>query len=327
MKFITSYLSIFCLIFSLSFGIGCDNASKRRFISIGTGTERGAFFAVGGAIAAAVSRNMANKNWNVTAESTKGTQENIRRLLVSEDSRLEFALANAAISYFAVRGEGAWETEQPIRSVVTLAPNVALFVTQKSSGIRSMADLKGKRVVVGPAGAGFKYFLEPILAEHGITYEDFTPVNGTYGDAVTMLTNNSVDAAFMGGAVPTPAVVQAASTQDIFFIPFEESAKKALIEKYPFFHPVTIDAEDYERVLTEPFNTMNVGSMHLITAEKADEDMVYNFTKTLYEHRAEVAKAHPAGKAINEKNAVKDVGTPFHPGAIRFYREIGIWQE
>ena len=67
--------------------------------------------------------------------------------------------------------------------------------------------------------------------------------------------------------------------------------------------------------------------MHLITAETVDENIVYEFTKTLYTHRAEVVKRHPAGKAINSKNVVKDTGTPFHPGAIRFYREIGIWNE
>ncbi|MCE2402271.1 TAXI family TRAP transporter solute-binding subunit [Candidatus Poribacteria bacterium] len=348
MKFITSYLSILFFIIALSFGIGCDNASKqsdtkneqgdtaaktddnntskRRFISIGTGTLGGAFYTIGGAIADVVSRNITDKNWEVTAEGTKGTQENIR-LLVRKDATLEFALANAAISYFAVRGEGAWQTEQPIRAVMTLAPNVALFVTPKSSGIRTMADLKGKRVVVGPAGAGFEYFLGPILAEHGVTYDDFTPLNDIYSAAVNLLADRSAAAAFIGGAVPTPAVEQASATQDILFIPFDETAKQALVDKYPFFNSMTIPASAYKNVLTEPFDTMNVGSMHLITSENADEDTVYHFTKTLYTHRAEVVKAHKAGKAINEKNAVKDVGTPFHPGAIRFYKEIGIWSE
>ncbi|MDE0087344.1 MAG: hypothetical protein OXU23_16600, partial [Candidatus Poribacteria bacterium] len=156
MKFIISYLSIFCLAFALSFGIGCDNASKqskksdqsgqvenntekRRFISIGTGTLGGAFHRVGGAIADVIDRNITDKDWEVTAEGTNGSQENIR-LLVTEDATLEFAIANAAISYFAVRGEGAWKTEQPIHSVMTLAPNVGIFVTQKSSGIQSIAD-------------------------------------------------------------------------------------------------------------------------------------------------------------------------------------------
>jgi TRAP transporter TAXI family solute receptor len=323
MKSITSYLSIICLIFALSIGFGCDNAQKRVHISIGTAPTGGAFFVVGSAIAAVVGDKTSETGWEVTAESTKGTQENIRRLVNSE---LEFALANAAISYFAVRGEGAWKTEHAIRTVMTLAPNVGLFITPESSSIRKLQDFAGKRVAVGPAGAGFEYFLKPILAAHGIAYEDFTPLNSTYTGAVDLLADGSAAAAFMGGAIPTPAVMQASTSRDIFFIPFDEAAKQSLFKEYPFFNAITIPANTYKGQ-TEPFASMNVGSMHLITAETVDENIVYEFTKTLYTHRAEVVKRHPAGKAINPKNVVKNTGTSFHPGAIRFYREIGIWQE
>ena len=337
MKSITSYLSIIALIFALSIGSGCDNTQKRQsaegekaeggntakrvHISIGTAPTGGAFFVVGGAIAAVVADNTSETNWEVTAESTKGTQENIRRLANGE---LEFALANAAISYFAVRGEGAWQTEHAIRSVMTLAPNVGLFITSESSGIRKIQDFAGKRIVVGPAGAGFEYFLKPILSAHGITYEDFSPLNSHYTGAVDLLAGGAAAAAFMGGAIPTPAVMQASTSQDIFFIPFDETAKQSLFDTYPFFSAITIPADTYKGQ-AEPFASMNVGSMHLITAETVDEKTVYEFTKTLYTHRAEVVKIHKAGKAINPTNIVKDVGTPFHPGAIRFYQEIGIW--
>ena len=341
MKSVLSYLSILCVILA----IGCDNASKRdtaqdqksdtpaqlvndnsskrRYISIGTAPAGGAFFVVGSAIAEVVDGNIQDANWEVTAEATKGTQENIRRIVSGE---LEFALANAAISYFAVRGEGAWETEHTIRNVMTLAPNVGLFLTPKSSDIRGIRDFAGKRIVVGPAGAGFEYFLKPILAAHGITYEDFTPINSTYIGAVDLLADGSAAAAFVGGAVPTPAATQASTSQDIFFIPFDDAAKQSLFADYPFFNAITIPANTYKGQ-TEPFASMNVGAMHLITAENADENTVYEFVKTVYTHRAEVVKRHGAGKAINPKNVVKDTGTPFHPGAVRFYREIGIWQE
>ena len=341
MKSVVCYLSIICVIFAL----GCDNASKqdtteaeksdttpqlvndptpkRRYISVGTAPAGGAFFVVGSAIAEVVAGNAPEAGWEVTAEATKGTQENIRRIVSSE---LEFALANAAISYFAVRGEGAWETEHAIRSVMTLAPNVGLFLTPQSSGVRTIQDFAGKRIVVGPAGAGFEYFLRPILAAHGINYEDFTPINSTYIGAVDLLADGSAAAAFVGGAIPTPAATQASTSQDIFFIPFDAAAKQSLFTDYPFFNAVTIPADTYKGQ-TEPFASMNVGAMHLITAESADENMVYAFTKTLYTHRAEVVKRHGAGKAINPKNVVKDTGTAFHPGAIRFYREIGIWSE
>ena len=321
MKLIMSFLCIICFVF-LPAKSESDNGSKRRFISIGTAPAGGAFFVVGSAIAEVVD-NAPETNWEVTAESTKGTQENIRRLVNNE---LEFGLANAAISYFAVRGEGDWKKEHAIRAVMTLAPNVGLFITPQSSGIRKIQDFTGKRIVVGPAGAGFKYFLEPILLAHGVTYEDFSPLNSHYLGAVDLLADGSAAAAFMGGAVPTPAVTQASTSQNIFFIPFDEAAKAFLFEKYPFFNAITVPADTYKGQ-TEPFASMNVGSMHLITAEQIDEDTVYEFTKTLYTHRAEVVKRHGAGKAINPKNVVKDTGTPFHPGAIRFYREIGIWQE
>ena len=334
MKSILFYLSIICVIFA----VGCD---RKRHISIGTAPAGGAFFVVGSAIAEVVDSNIPESGWDlqhvehpegttsilqpveVTAESTKGTQENIRRLVSGE---LEFALANAAISYFAVRGEGAWETAHPIRTVMTLAPNVGLFITPQSSGIRTIQDFAGKRIVVGPAGAGFEYFLKPILAAHSVTYEDFTPLNNTYIGAVDLLADGSAAAAFMGGAIPTPAVTQASTSQNIFFIPLDETAKQSLFEDYPFFNAITIPANTYKGQ-TEPFASMNVGAMHLITAEHVDESMVYEFTKTLYTYRAEVVKRHGAGKAINPKNVVKDTGTPFHPGAIRFYQEIGIWKE
>ena len=318
-----TYLVIIGLIVSLSFTTSNANAQKRQFLSVGTAPPGGAFFVVGGAIAQVVSNHTGDLNWEVSAEATKGTQENIRRLAKSE---LEFALANAAISYFAVRGEGAWKGEQPIRVVMTLAPNVALFITPQSSGVKKLSDLKGKRAVVGPAGAGFEYFLEPILAAHGVSYQDFSPLHNTQAGAVDMLADGSAAAAFLGGAVPTASITRASASQNIVFIPFDDTAKQSLFENYPFFNAVVIPSGTY-RGQDEPFHGMNVGAMHLITAASIDAETVYQFTKILYEQRAEVVKTHPAGKAINPKNVVKDTGTPFHPGSIRYYKEIGIWHD
>lgn len=295
--------------------------SQRRFLSVGTAPPGGAFFVVGGAIAQVVDDRAGDLSWDVSAEATKGTQENIRRLVRGE---LDFALANAAISYFAVRGEGAWGDKQAINAVMTLAPNVALFVTPEGTGIRAIGDLRGKRVVVGPAGAGFEYFLAPILNAHGVTYEDFSPLHNTQAGAVDMLADGSAAAAFLGGAVPTASITQASASQDIRFIPFGIPEKERLFRDYPFFNAASIPANTY-RGQAEAFDGMNVGSMHLVTPAALDEETVYRFTRILYENRADVVKKHPAGKAIQPGNVIRDTGTPFHPGAIRFYREIGIW--
>ena len=99
-----------------------------------------------------------------------------------------------------------------------------------------------------------------------------------------------------------------------------------MIEEYLFFRPATIPAETY-RGQTEPFEGLDVGSMHVITSADAPDDLVYNVTRLLYENRALVVEKHAAGRAINPNNVVRDTGTEFHPAAIRFYEETGIWPQ
>ena len=315
------------LVFTLSTacgGGGTDgtDTGERMFLSIGTAPPGGAFFVVGGALTE-VANAAAIENWSVTAEATSGSQENIRRLAAGE---LDFALSNAAITYFAVRGSEGWDRPYPVMAVMTLAPNVALFLTKTDSGIGTIDDLKGQRVVVGPAGAGFEYFIRPLLAAHGMTYEDFTPLNATQSSAVDMLADGSAVASFVGGAVPTASITQAVASMDVLFVPFDEQAVEELVTEYIFFDRATIPADTYTGQ-TSDFSGLDVGSMHLITSADKDENLVYLMTKTLYENRSQVTERHAAGAAINPQNVVRDTGAEFHPGAIRFYEEIGIWRE
>ena len=101
--------------------------------------------------------------------------------------------------------------------------------------------------------------------------------------------------------------------------------RAGLVRDYPFFHEAVIPGGTYRGQDAE-FQGLNVGSMHLITSATQDEDLVYRITKTLYENREEAAEKHPAGKAINPANVIRHTGTDFHPGAIRYYQEIGIWK-
>jgi uncharacterized protein len=300
---------------------GGGTGADRRFVSLGTAPPGGAFFVVGSALGEVLAGATGERGWQVTAESTSGSQENIRRLVQGE---LDLALSNAAITYFAVRGAEGWAREYPVRSVMTLAPNVALFVAPAGGGVSRIADLRGRRVVIGPAGAGFEFFVRPILEAHGVAYGDLTALNATQAASVDMLADGSAAAVFLGGAVPTASITQAASSQPVLFVPFDEEARARLVAEYPFFSPATIPAGTYPGQQAD-FHGLDVGSMHLITSEAQDEALVYEATKILYEQRAQVAQKHPAGQWITPENAVRDTGTPFHPGAIRYYREIGIW--
>jgi hypothetical protein len=304
---------------------GAEGAGRggRQFLSVGTAPAGGAFFVVGGAIAEVLHEAGQTHGWSVTAEATKGSQENIRRLVGGE---LDLALSNAAITYFAVRGTEGWEKPYAVRAVMTLAPNVALFVTPRATGIRAIADLRGQRVVLGPAGAGFEYFVRPLLEAHGVGWDELEGLYATQSDAVDLLADGAAAAAFLGGAIPTASITQAASGQDIVFVPYDPAAARRVTESYVFFRPARIPAGTY-RGQDEDFEGLDVGSMHLIAAADRDEELVYRLTRAIYENRDKVAQKHPAGRAINAQNAVRDTGTEFHAGAIRYYREIGIWPE
>ena len=340
MQFLSSKLAsaalFLCLAAALLAHAGCSNDSsdggggtsaggggRRQFLSMGTAPVGGAFNAVGQAISEVLNANNGDANWKMQAKGTKGSQENIRRLSTNV---LQLALSNSAITYFAVRGESGWEKQYDMRAIATLAPNVAMFITTADSGIKSIADLKGKKVVCGPAGAGFEMFVQPLLAAHGVTYDDFSPLNATQSGAVDMLGDGSADAAFLGGAIPTSSISQACSTHDIYFIPFGKSERAELVEDFPFFQPFTVKQDKYTD-LTGDYDGLNVGSMQLITSADQDEELIYEITKLIWENREAISAQHPAGKAINEKNAARNTGTEFHPGAIKFYREVGIWPE
>jgi TRAP transporter TAXI family solute receptor len=292
-----------------------------RFLSIGTAPPGGAFFVVGGALGEVLNDHGGAYGWEVTAEATKGSQENIRRLTSGE---IDMALANSAITYFAVRGSEGWHRTHEVRTVMTLAPNVAQFLAPAESDITTIADLRGKRVAALPSGAGVPYFLNPILAEHGLGWDDIEWVPGSQTASADKLGDGSVDAAFLGGAIPTGAITQAAASRSLRFLEYDAAARDKLTAKYPFYGQATIPAGTYQG-LDEDYPGLDVGSMHLIAHATADEELVYALAKTIWEHRAEVTERHRAGRAINEANVVRDTGTPFHPGAIRLFREIGIW--
>ena len=312
----------------LLFVISClspndTNQQNQRYLSLGAAPPGGAFFVVGGALAEVLNNTALGTNWEFTSEATKGSKENIRRL---DSGELDIALSNAAITYFANRGEANWEKAYEIRALATLAPNVAMFVTHANSGIVKIDDLRGRRVVVGPAGAGFEDFVQPLLEIHGLSYRDFTPLNNTQTGAVNMLADGSAAAVFIGGAVPTASIVQAASSHDIYLVPYGDKEKAIAQKEFPFFYPHTIPANTYKGQ-TEPYHGLNVGSMHLITHARMSKDVIYKITRTIYENRKAIATKHPAGRAINPNNVSRDTGIDFHPGAIQFYREIGIWLE
>lgn len=320
---VASLVSVLCVA-----QVGCkssgDSATgKREFISVGTAPAGGAFYTVGSAICEVVNENRGELNWRVNAESTGGSMENIRLL---SQNKLQFAMSNSSITYFAVRGSEGWEQTHEVQSVMTLFPNVAMFVTLANSGIEKVSDLKGKSVYLGPEGAGFEYFVKPILAAHGLTLADIDGRFGSQQSAVDLLGDGAVVAAMIGGGTPNPALSQMAQANSLRLIPYDEEAKAKLIADYSFFEAAVIPAGTYKGIDAQ-YDGLNVGSAHLITHKSVDEQTVYDFVKLVYEQRAKIAERHRAALNIRPETVAVQSGIDYHPGAERYYREAGIWPE
>jgi len=227
----------FSLVVICVLSVSCQNAQETRFLSIGTSPIGGTFPVVGGALAEILNSHRGMNQWKVQIKGSKGSQENIRRLNSGE---FQLGMCNSAISYFASRGESSWRDEGAynIRAVCTLAPLVAMFVTKREAGIRTIGQLRDKRVVLGPAGAGFEMFVIPILEAHGVGRNTFTPLFSPQGSAVDMLRDGSADAAFLGGALPAQAIIQATASLDVFVVPYDPRVRTKLIQQYDFFKPI-----------------------------------------------------------------------------------------
>lgn len=309
----------------LGCGKGGDAAGdgKREFISVGTAPAGGAFYTVGSAVCEVVNEHRGDLNWRVNAESTGGSMENIRLL---SQGKLQFAMSNSSITYFAVRGSEGWEETHEAKSVLTLFPNVAMFVTLADSGIEKVSDLKGKSVFLGPEGAGFEYFVKPILAAHGLSLSDIDGRFGSQQSAVDLLGDGAVVAAMIGGGTPNPALSQMAQANAIRLIPYDDQAKEQLIKEYSFFEAAMIPGGTYAGIETD-YHGLNVGSAHLITHKSVPEQTVYDFVKLVYENRAQIAERHRAAANIKPETAAAENGTEYHPGAERYFREAGIWPQ
>jgi hypothetical protein len=288
-------------------------------IQIATASVGGSYHPIGTAIAQVISENL--EGVVATAENSSGSSQNIRML---DASQIHFGLANAAITFPAVRGAGEFEKAFPVQAAISLQSSIAVIVSLRSSGIATLQDLIGRRVATGPAGGGWDYFVEPILAGHGVPYDQVRRIYESQANAMDLLTDGGVDAVVVGGSVPHVTITAATATHELNYLPMDAAALDRINADYPFIRKVTIPGGTYAGQ-DEDLQVADSGTAQLLVRADADPDYVYLITRTVYEHRGEIAGIHPAGREITADRAAMDIGIPYHEGSLRYFNEIGIW--
>ena len=296
-------------------------AQAQQFFRIGTGGTAGTYYPVGGMIANAVSQP---GKLVVTAQASNGSVANVTAIA---GGALESGFSQADVATWAQTGTGLYEGKPHVpglRLIANLYPESVHIVARKGAGIRSVADLKGKRVALDEPGSGTLVNARTILAAYGIKESDIKPEYIKPNQAGDKLKDGALDAFFFTGGAPAGAISELASSgAGIELIPIDGAQAEALRKSSPFFAPDTIPADTYKGV--PAVHTLAVGAQW-VTSDKADANVVYEITKALYSDATQktLAAGHAKGKLITKENAVKGAGIPFHPGAERYYREAGL---
>ncbi|WP_019171448.1 TAXI family TRAP transporter solute-binding subunit [Pseudaminobacter salicylatoxidans] len=299
--------------------------AQQAFFRIGTGGTAGTYYPVGGLIANAISATGSSgvKDLVATAVASNGSVANISAI---QSGAGEAGFTQSDVAYWAHSGTGLYEGKpkvEDLRLIATLYPETIHLVARADAGIKSVADLKGKRVSLDEPGSGTIVDARLVLAAYGLSEQDVKAEYLKPGPAGEKLQDNSLDAYFFVGGYPTGAIVELAATNNITLVPITGPEADKLLSEQKFFQTDTVPEGTYKNV--PETKTISVAAQ-LVTSAKQADDLIYNITKSLYSEDTQksLQAGHAKGKLITADNAVKSAGIPFHPGAERYYKETGL---
>jgi TRAP transporter TAXI family solute receptor len=304
-------LSIFTLSMVL-FGAGTALAVEQ--LAMGTSSVGGVFYNLGSPVAQCV--NKALPEVNVTAEFTEGSTENLR--LIGQ-KKMQLAVISPMIGHFARNGLNMFK-DKPVnfRVVVRLKPNGNIWtVLKKNKDIKTIYDIKGKKVGVGTGGIGVMSRMQ--LAAHGIDYKkDIKPFFSATGELATLLKDGKVDVSFLTDGLAKQVV----ATHEIRIISWQEKDRQKYIQDNPYFGTYNYPPSFFKGVDYE-VQTVDNGMQLICDADLSDE-LVYKLAKAIIENIDCIANIFAPAKALNPKWCASELGNPFHPGAIKYFKDAGL---
>jgi uncharacterized protein len=255
---------------------------------------------------------------NATAQSTGASVANINMI---RDGKVELALVQNDTAYYALNGTEMFKDKKvdSLRGISTLYNETIQIIVLENSSIKTINDLKGKKVAVGSIGSGTEANARQILETYGITYNDLQPQYLSFGEAANGLKDGNVDAAFVTAGAPTAAIQDIAFQNKVRLLPFEVDKADALIKKYPFYAKQTVKANTYPGQ-TIDINTVAVKAM-LVCPASLDAETVYQMTKAIYANTDRLKAAHKIAEGVSKDNALEGMPIPVHPGADKFFKE------
>lgn len=293
-------------------------AQAQDFINILTGGTSGVYYPLGVALSKVFTEKLQGSRPSVQA--TKASVENLT-LLQQGKGEIGFTLGDSLALGWAGDEEAGFKGKlDKLRGVTAIYPNFIQIVASKDSGIKTLADLKGKRLSVGAPKSGTELNARAILQGAGLTYKDLGKVEYLpFGESVELMKNRQLDATLQSAGLGVSSIRDLATSVPIVVV----EIPTAVVDKVgsPYVK-TTIPANTYEGQAA-PVQTAAVVN-YLVTHSGVKDETVYQMTKALYESLPDLSAAHAAAKDIKLESALSGMPVPVHPGAQRYFDEKGV---
>ncbi len=302
----------------------------KHLFRIGTGGTTGVYYPIGKLIAEGLTQPVEVKDTPSAtvngvpgiigvAQNSAGSIENLRAVV---SGQIEAGLVQADIAAWAFLAEHAFAGDQSghtIRAVASLYPEIFQIVTRRDANIRSVPDLRGKRVSIDELGSGTLSVMRIVLAAYGLSESDFLPVYLKPAFTQDKIANNELQGFAMMAGAPMKAVTQL-SDIGLFLVPIDSNTASGISARYPYLVPGKIPSGVYSDI--PETKTLQVYALLVVSAETS-EDLIYQVTAALWSERtlSLLKQGHPQGKWITPETALTGLSIPLHAGAERFYRE------
>ncbi len=297
---------------------------KTNFVTIGTGGITGVYYPTGGAIAKMVNQKKDEYGLRCTVEATGGSVFNVNAILAGD---LEFGIVQSDRQFQAVKGLAEWKdrgAQESLRAVFSIHPEAVSLVAADDAGIKTIQDLRGKRVNIGNPGSGQRQNAIDALKSAGIDYEkDLRAEHVKASEAPGLLQDDRIDAFFYTVGHPSGAIKEAtAGVRKVHFVPVVGVEK--LLEEFPYYAKAKIALSNYPSATNEEdVPTFGVKAT-LMTSASVSDDVVYAITKEVFENLEAFKKLHPAYEHITKESMLEGLSAPIHPGAMKYYEEAGL---
>ncbi len=297
--------------------------AQQKFITIGTGGVTGVYYAAGGAICRLVNKDRKSHGIRCSVESTGGSVYNINTIRAGE---LDMGVAQSDWQYHSAKGTSAFKDQGPfneLRAVFSIHPEPFTVLVRKEAGVKTFADLKGKRFNVGNPGSGTRASMEELLGALGWKTSDFSLASELKADEHgAALCDNKIDGFFYGVGHPSANIQDPTTTCGAKLVSLTGPAVDKLLNGSPYYAKATIPGGLYAGN-PEPTQTYGVLAT-FVSSSKVPADMVYQVVKAVFENFDDFKKLHPAFANLDPKNMIKDgLSAPLHDGAVKYYKEKG----